>query len=504
MKLISNKISATIIASIITIMIVSSCKEKGSNTSKPLSFVYNDTINSSKSLPVYSNGWITHNTNTPAPQEGIGSPFDTNSTTNGIFHQWAWQKFLWLTKPTSETEILHIKDKNKIKPLKVNVKVPLFLNPDSIIQVDSYMKKVPQQNLATVVLKEINQAGSPQGVLKTNPNYNFNNISNTIYYSLHVNSTFFNNAVNFLNNLNSGVLPKDNLKTFPVGSLELKISWVAVDAIPKTSRLNFYTTIAAISPDNGKTYKKTEVALLGMHIVGVVQNHPEFIWATFEHNDLAPNYDWHTNTASTKNQKLLFSTGSTTGLNGITYNKGVKLADKTYNLFKYNVPVDATGFMQTSQSEPININNMTYINNNAANNLTDVWKNYFYNGAIWLNTDGMSPVKQAKTIADLKYNIGNATPGSLARGSLNNANVTLETFTQTFSSNITEIKVKNLANCFSCHSSESFSNNTSPIYLSHIFDSYINVNQGKTIKEVEQMKSKLESIQKDRFKNISN
>lgn len=504
MKLISNKFFAPIIICITVVVIVSSCKKKESNIVKPLSTLYDNVTISSKNLPVYPNGWVTHNKNTPAPQEGIGSPFDTNSTTNGIFHQWAWQKFLWLTKPTSDTEVLHIKDKNQIKPLKINVKVPLFLNSDSIIQVDSNMKKAPQQSLTTVVLKEINQAGSPQGILKTNPNYNFNNVSNTIYYSLHVNSIFFSNAVNFLNNLNNGTLPKDNLKTFPVGSLELKVSWVAVDAIPKTSRLNFYTTIAAISSDNGKTYEKTEVALLGMHIVGVVENHPEFIWATFEHNDLAPNYNWHTNTVSTTNQKLLFSTGSTTGLDGITYNKGMKLADKAYNLFKYNVPVDATGFMKTSQSEPINFNNMTFINNDAASNLKGVWQNYFYNGALWLNTDGLSPEQQAKTIVSLNNKIRDATPGSLARGSVNNANVTMETFTQTFQTNISSIKSGNLANCFSCHSAISYNSNTSPIYLSHIFDSYINNQQGKTIKEVEQLKLKQEIMQNAMFQKKIN
>jgi len=499
MKLILNNFFATIITCVIIVLVVISCKEKVSNMAKPLPFSYEDKItNSSKKLPVYSNGWIAHNANTPAPQEGIGSPFDTDSTTNGIFHQWSWQKFLWLTKPTSETEVLHIKDKDQIKPLTINVKTPLFLNPNSMIQVDSYMKKVPQQSLAMVVLKEINQAGSPQGVLKTNPNYNSNSVSNTIYYSLHVNSSFFNNAVTYLNQLNNGTLPKDNFKTFPVGSLELKVSWVTVSAIPKDKRPNFYTTVAAIITNNGE-YKKTEVALLGMHVVGVVKNHPEFIWATFEHNDLAPNYDWHINTASTTNQKLLFSTGSTTGLDGITYNNGVKLADKAFNLFKYNIPVNATGFMKTSQSEPLNFNNMTSINNDAASNLKGVWQNYFYNGALWLNTDGLSPEQQAKTIVSLNNKIGDATPGSLARGSVNNVNVTMETFTQTFQTNISSIKSGNLANCFSCHSAISYSSNTSPIYLSHIFNSYINNQQGKTIEEVEQLKLKQEIMQNAMF-----
>ena len=41
--------------------------------------------------------WFPHE-KTPAPKEGDGSPFDSKSTTNCDFHQWSWQKFLWVTK----------------------------------------------------------------------------------------------------------------------------------------------------------------------------------------------------------------------------------------------------------------------------------------------------------------------------------------------------------------------------------------------------------------------
>lgn len=34
-------------------------------------------------------GWFPHE-QTPAPAEGDGSPFDSSSTTNCIFHQWSW------------------------------------------------------------------------------------------------------------------------------------------------------------------------------------------------------------------------------------------------------------------------------------------------------------------------------------------------------------------------------------------------------------------------------
>jgi hypothetical protein len=78
--------------------------------------------------------------------------------------------------------------------------------------------------------------------------------------------------------------------------------------------------------------------------------------------------------------------------------------------------------------------------------LNDVWANYFYNGSIWLNTDGKTPLQQAQLIDSLAGNMGNATPGSFARGSMNCANVTMETFTQTFETNINQINVNTFKN----------------------------------------------------------
>ncbi len=419
--------------------------------------------------------WFPHS-QTPAPEEGKGSPFDVESTTNCIFHQWSYQKFLWVTKPEGE--------------------VPLFLDQKQITQVNDAMIPVAQQTGANVVLTDTIQAGSRHGVLKTNPAYNSDvNKAFTVHYSIHTSDIMLKAADSFKIALASGKLEADNLATFPVGSLELKVSWVDAKAIASDKLANYYTTTAAMLNKDGKTFTNTTVALLGMHVVGVVENHPEFIWATFEHNDMAPNYDWKANSASSKTNKLLFAKGTTTGLDGITFIKDDKpvLPNKAYDLFQYGVPRNSAGVLKnTSQSEPANFNHIDEINKSVAKQLKDVWKNYFYNGSIWIDTDSLTPQQQAQKIVDLGGKIGAATPGSSARGSLNCANVTMETFTQTFQDDISKISVNNLANCFSCHNPVSFSNNTSPIYLSHIFDKFIQTNEGKTNKEVELMKDSQE------------
>ncbi len=416
--------------------------------------------------------WFPHS-QTPPPEEGKGSPFDVSSTTNQIFHQWSWQKFLWLTKPEANGN-------------------PLFLNQTSVIQVDANMNQLSPPSGTTVILTDTEQAGPDQSILQVNPAYSGSSASHTVYYSIHTSSIMYRAAIALKDSIKNGTLPANNFSTFPVGSLELKVSWVDVAAIPKEKLGQYYTTTASFASGT-----KT-VALLGMHVVGVVQNHPEFIWATFEHDELGPAYDWANNNVSETSDKLLFSVGSETGIDGILYDKTTKLGKSPYrvfDLFQYGVPRNSDGsFMATSQSEPENFNNIAGINECVKSNLRDVWKNYFYNGSIWLNTDGMTPTQQAQLIVRLGGAIGSGIVGASARGSLNNANITMETFTQTFQTDITAINVNNLTNCFSCHNANSFSGNTSPIYLSHVFDGYMNQSQGMTKAEIETLKLKHEKM----------
>ncbi len=462
-------LNATLLATILAICFLS-CKneKKAEAVETEVSTTYNE--KKGDTLCLSEANWFPHS-QTPPPAEGKGSPFDVSSTTNCIFHQWSWQKFLWVTKPEEN--------------------LPLFLNQKEIIQVTDAMEPVTQQAGAHVVLTDTIQAGFEHGVLKTNPAYNSaTDKAITVHYSIHTSLIMQKSAETFKAALASGKLPADNLQTFPVGSLELKVSWVDAKAIPDDILKNYYTTTAAVINKDGKTYTNTKVALLGMHVVGVVENHPEFIWATFEHNDMAPNYDWKANSASSASEKLLFTKGSTTGLDGITFIKDDKpvLASKAYDLFQYGVPVTTAGYMDTSQKEPENFNHIKEINASVAKNLKDVWKNYFYNGSIWIDTDSLTPIQQAKKIVSLGGSIGAATPGSSARGSLNCANVTMETFTQTSQENISDINVTNLQNCFTCHNPISFAGNTSPIYLSHIFDAYIQSSEGKSKEEIDLMK----------------
>ncbi|MEL1252531.1 hypothetical protein AAEO57_01985 [Flavobacterium sp. DGU38] len=395
--------------------------------------------------------WFPHD-QTPAPKEGDGSPFDNESTTNCDFHQWSWQKFLWLTKTLPSGN-------------------PLFL--DSLNIVSPEMENVAPQLGLKLALSSIKQAG-PEGILVSNLKYN--NVADTVYYSIHINNLFKDKAVEMANLIHSGKLPYSNLETFPVGALELKVSWIGIDAIPKEKQADYFTTKAAVQNKKGQYVAKT-VALLGMHVVGVVKNHPEFIWATFEHKELAPVYDLKNNSVTSANEMMFYEKGTTSGIQSIKWKNGQPLApNKAFILYEYGIPKDlGTGsYMSTSQAEPANFNNINNINKCVASSLKDVFRNYFYNGSIWLNFDGVSPENQAKAI--VTRNISSALPDSLARGSVNLANITMETYTQTFSKDIHDINNTNLVSCFTCHQSSNFDKTAggkSPLYLSHVFESYL-------------------------------
>ncbi|MNJ83147.1 hypothetical protein D3C87_05610 [compost metagenome] len=433
-----------------------------------------NTASSPDSLCIVDPSWFPH-AQTPAPEEGIGSPFDTSSTTNQIFHQWSWNKFLWLTKPDKGGN-------------------PLFLNTAKVKQVTSNMDSITVPSGTTVVIQDTAQAGSG-ALLQTNPNYN-NGVGGKVYYSIHMNPKMYDAARIFAAGIKKGVIKPTNKEAFPVGSFELKVAWVPVSAIPQAKQSSYYITTASLSTNAGKSFTNTKVALIGMHVVGVVQNHPEFIWATFEHDDLSPDYDWAKNAASSDSDQLLFKKGSVSGIGGITYNTTTQLGNppnQVFDLFQYGIPRNSDGsFMTTSQQEPADFQNVDGINQCVKSQLNDVWKNYFYNGSIWLNTDGKNHKEQIQLIDSLGYDISNATPGSFARGSLNCANVTMETFTQTFTSSIDSINVNNLANCFSCHSAVKFKTQgkmKSALYLSHVFQDYLLQKQGNSLKQVEQIKA---------------
>lgn len=124
----------------------------------------------------------------------------------------------------------------------------------------------------------------------------------SIFYAIHMNDAF------------ASFIRQQNLTTkaalqgaradleFPKGAVELKSAW---QIVPDGNVPSNYITTRALVPvlkQSGNTIdvdpstppREVTVALLAIHVVFVLDGHPEFIWATFEHisaggaRDLAP------------------------------------------------------------------------------------------------------------------------------------------------------------------------------------------------------------------------
>ncbi len=410
---------------------------------------------------------IVNNTRqTPPPNEGPTSVFANNTTvTNCDFHQWSWQKFLWLTN-------------------EVNGQ-PFFMT--NLIQVNAAGQRLNPSS--GIVLTDTAQASGSTDILKT-PNYPSGvPKSTTVYYSIFMDKLMYGTMLKY-----GPIAKNDPTKVkdiaFPVGSLELKTSWIDASVLKDPS--SYFITQGVI---NGV---KTKVALLGMHVVGIVENHPEFVWATFEHENLAPAYDWSKATPTTDAPVTstvdypFFNKASTATVTNITSGNGIYT--DVFSVYKYGVPVEKAMkgthnvqlFMQTSQNGSQNLNNIRTINQSVKKQLTGIWNNYFYNGSLWINTAGYnSTPAQAALLDSLSYDLSNSAPGKLTRGSVSAYNITMETYVQVgFSpTSIHGNSVSNLVNCFSCHNT-SYKSNVSPLFISHVFTGYVGDLQGLNRKQI--------------------
>lgn len=402
-----------------------------------------------------SPSWFPH-TQTPPPNEGASSPFgDPNTTSNCNFHQWSWQKFLYLTRTSS--------DNGK-------------LNFENLVQVDNQMSPVSSTML---VLSDSSQAGTGSVLLDKK--------NRAVYYAIYIDSSMFHFANTyadlFVKNCRSGsTLDPAKMKslgydtlTYPVGSFEVKTSWILVSSLPSDEVADYYVSEALLNN------KKTDVALLGMHIVGRVINHPEFIWATFDHANLAPTVKWPANilTDSIPDPTQILSTSDAVFYNAnlpmnacsITKSAGSTAPfQSTYHLFDHGTQPEYQNILPHLRTQDsTNLANINMINNDVATKLnaeSGPWKNYYYFGSIWIDPT-------TSTLQPGDANIGSLWAANL-RGSRALSNVTMETYIQALSTPPTPTKS---FNCFGCHGTVNFKITGAGadynLALSHLFNNYL-------------------------------
>jgi len=260
-------------------------------------------------------------------------------------------------------------------------------------------------------------------------------------------------------------------------AIEVKTSWVEASTVPDPQN---YVTIDAFVPTYNKTdsiwipngEKKVKLALLGIHVVGSTGGHPEMVWATFEHDQNAPNaaYQYINNKGDTIVHPAETGGNWTLSSKPADPNPNVahiKVPKNTNNL----VPIGNFGMTASNTSmvfpwgSEMNVSPNPEDGSSAASNTEviainnsvlgqfigkDIRKNYMLVGATW-TSGGVAPNGLSYS-SDQGQTTGDAIGTSLL------ANTTMETYFQT-----------NSTTCFTCHSGGTPS--LLPADLSHVYDS---------------------------------
>jgi len=397
--------------------------------------------------------WFPHS-RTPEPNS-----IKFNDDTICNFHIWSWQMFLWLTRNDKSGQ-------------------PRFLafeTPYSVLGIENREVLLPtlHKGTHTESFDEYLQAG-PDGIL-------VDHNGNPVYYSQYLNDTF----VSFIKD-NDLTTPKTvqnfpATTSFPPGAIEIKASWRIVEKGDDVSKVfTRKSSVYALKNSKGKIVVNKDVkrnvtlALVGFHIGGIVENHPEMVWATFEPRTNAPNVKPGTLPSTAVSSKgHVFYTANTRYAScnvpsGVTLNAATqKLSPVTQVCRQYKFGNAKNDFNtrglrnQYAEDDTLNTKILKNITKNDDNvkelnaivrkNLKDVFVNYREVGAIWF-ASGVSGGNPLKPGMYLTTDVGQYTDGKVKQvliGSLKLSNSTIETFTQLASAQ---------ENCLRCHNTVGVTN----------------------------------------------
>jgi len=248
-------------------------------------------------------------------------------------------------------------------------------------------------------------------------------------------------------------------------TLEVKMSWVNASTLSNASsyitmpavEVPVYNTSSSTSWPQTNTQPVT-LALLGVHVVGSSNGHPELIWSTFEHFNNTPNATYqYTNTSggtSTVNQNtsgtwLLTASGSSGPFNVAHANylsaptinaQSGQTISKSDTLRVHPFGVAPTGVPNQNDATPAIANTeVISINNSVVGQLVtgDVRANYYFIGSTWTD-GGFAPTYPYPVLPS------GMSPNGAEIGTSYLANSTMETYTQATTTSPG-------LNCFSCH-----------------------------------------------------
>lgn len=385
------------------------------------------------------------------------NPKGASPTTNCDFQLWSWSAFVHFMQPDPKTGMPMFMLLPTYDDLVPDKRSNLRLAPQALLKTRELTLR--PRNEQPKSLGSFQQAG-PGGVL-------VDQNGRAVYYATHMDPVYFNFTQMYFG-------PKAYTKAppalpYPIGATVIKSSWRIV--APNETVTDAYTTtgtIALLESDgkgklkaSGKTQSGVKVALVGIHVVGVIKDHPEFAWATFEQlknaPDLPPNVPPSSPNPVSAQSYTFYKGGTPANASNIlpqsmSIDPATQVIAPITNAFQQFQYGGATPASRIVDINSINTNFQTKIKGEPPKVIDPVFANYRLTGTVWMLANTLKP--------------GDGNMDEQAIGSIDLANATMETFVQGVGTN-----------CFSCHRTSGGSGYPGKdINISHIITSQIRKN----------------------------
>lgn len=240
---------------------------------------------------------------TPEPSSAAApepSASDPDQPADCFFYRAAWQHFLFASAPNADGDAAFLGYPNIATLFGAKVAgsefVALRANTLGVAVRDVQRpNSLPAHPSKMVSIAEgVRQAGGLFGlVVDAN--------GNPIFYSIHVNQKY----ADFIHSkglTTKAAVEKDPQLEFPPGVAEFKAAWAIVPAgaSADSSYIHAHAQIPNLQQDAGGVLRvgsgtrTVTIKLIAFHVAFVIKDHPEFVWATFDHvtpagvTDVAP------------------------------------------------------------------------------------------------------------------------------------------------------------------------------------------------------------------------
>lgn len=357
------------------------------------------------------------------------------------FHEWSLEAFVWATALDQDG-------------------VPRFVKlhtPDELLGGDKAKGGDKTLRLSSRIINHAGGVSEGAGaIVEADGNMLVGPNGYPVYGSIHMNDSYFETAKK--NMIKDGGYQKgSDSDYFEVGAAVIKATWLRLadgESPPKGAftmsaevpQLTVMATMKDVKVGPNGKFDTVTVALVGLHVVGYTENHPEFLWATFEHNLNAPMLPDNTfSTSGSDKNSYTFYKANTSYSQANLQNVDPPTLSFDSKTGKFSpktnaVQMNKTGGENHSPSGPQNIANLNEQTQAFFEGLSgdqQKFASYLLIGTVWMDA-GTFTADSGPTDAV---------------GSVNLANSTAETFFQSPSNE----KKSDWKNCFSCHNGSSYS-----------------------------------------------